>query len=162
MLHAGIPPLVVDVILTVCVHVLHVTLVIDQRGNGSQKIAAGAEANVQSDWNATSGDAFIKNKPTKVSQFTNDAGYLTQHQDISGKLDKVTTPSNRMRAYTVNAYGSNVLTPISSITFDNNSLVARHNNGNIYTNEPQEDNSCTNKKYVDDIVGNIKALLEAI
>lgn len=27
-------------------------------------IAAGAEVNVQSDWNATSGDAFIKNKPS--------------------------------------------------------------------------------------------------
>jgi hypothetical protein len=27
-------------------------------------IAAGAEVNVQSDWNATSGDAFIQNKPT--------------------------------------------------------------------------------------------------
>ena len=27
-------------------------------------IAAGAEVNVQSDWNATTGDAFIKNKPT--------------------------------------------------------------------------------------------------
>lgn len=25
--------------------------------------------------------------PTKVSEFTNDAGYLTAHQDISGKLD---------------------------------------------------------------------------
>lgn len=25
--------------------------------------------------------------PTKVSAFTNDAGYLTEHQDISGKLD---------------------------------------------------------------------------
>ena len=27
------------------------------------------------------------NKPTKVSQFENDANYLTQHQDISGKED---------------------------------------------------------------------------
>ena len=27
--------------------------------------------------------------PTKVSQLQNDAGYLTQHQDISGKVDKV-------------------------------------------------------------------------
>lgn len=27
------------------------------------------------------------NKPTKVSQFENDANYLTQHQDISGKQD---------------------------------------------------------------------------
>ena len=26
--------------------------------------------------------------PTKVSQLTNDAGYLTEHQDISGKADK--------------------------------------------------------------------------
>lgn len=33
-------------------------------------IAAGAEVNVQSDWNATSGDAFIKNKPTIPSEVT--------------------------------------------------------------------------------------------
>ena len=32
-------------------------------------IAAGAEVNVQSDWNATSGDAFIKNKPTIPDSF---------------------------------------------------------------------------------------------
>ncbi len=30
----------------------------------------------------------IPTVPTKVSAFTNDAGYLTQHQDISGKADK--------------------------------------------------------------------------
>ena len=44
-------------------------------------IAAGAEVNVQSDWNATSGDAMIKNKPTipsKTSQLTNDSGFLTE------------------------------------------------------------------------------------
>ena len=29
----------------------------------------------------------IPTVPTNVSAFTNDAGYLTQHQDISGKLD---------------------------------------------------------------------------
>lgn len=29
--------------------------------------------------------------PTKVSQLTNDSGYLTTHQDISGKADKATT-----------------------------------------------------------------------
>ncbi len=29
----------------------------------------------------------LKNKPTKLSQFTNDVGYLTTHQDISGKED---------------------------------------------------------------------------
>lgn len=38
-------------------------------------------------------DAYTKDEvdakiPTKVSQLQNDAGYLTQHQDISGKADK--------------------------------------------------------------------------
>lgn len=37
---------------------------------------------------ATSGSyADLTNKPTNVSSFTNDAGYLTQHQDISGKVN---------------------------------------------------------------------------
>jgi hypothetical protein len=43
-------------------------------------IATGAEVNVQSDWNATSGDAFIQNKPTiptNNNQLTNGAGYIT-------------------------------------------------------------------------------------
>lgn len=46
-------------------------------------IASGAEVNVQSDWNvtSTSSDAFIKNKPTNVSAFTNDAGYLTSYTE---------------------------------------------------------------------------------
>ena len=46
-------------------------------------IAAGAEVNVQSDWNATSGDAFILNKPTipsAMSDLTNDDNYV---QDAS-------------------------------------------------------------------------------
>ncbi len=33
----------------------------------------------------------IPTVPTTVSSFTNDAGYLTAHQDISGKADKATT-----------------------------------------------------------------------
>ena len=40
-------------------------------------IASGAEVNVKSDWNSTTGDNEILNKPTNVSAFTNDAGYLT-------------------------------------------------------------------------------------
>ena len=45
-------------------------------------IATGAEVNVQSDWNATSGDALILNKPTTPtnnSQLTNGAGYITSY-----------------------------------------------------------------------------------
>ena len=49
-------------------------------------IAAGAEVNVQSDWNvtSTSSDAFIKNKPTiptKTSQLTNDSGFITSETE---------------------------------------------------------------------------------
>lgn len=43
-------------------------------------IASGAEVNVQADWNASSGDAQILNKPTipsKTSDLTNDSGFVT-------------------------------------------------------------------------------------
>lgn len=62
-------------------------------------IESGAQVNVQSDWNSLDGDSFIKNKPTKLSDFTDDLGdspihthnqYLTEHQDISGKQDVLT------------------------------------------------------------------------
>ena len=32
--------------------------------------------------------SWIKKIPTKTSQLTNDSGFLTTHQDISGKADK--------------------------------------------------------------------------
>ena len=49
-------------------------------------IASGAEVNVQSDWNqaTNTADDFIKNKPTipsKVSDLTNDAGYITGYTE---------------------------------------------------------------------------------
>lgn len=43
-------------------------------------IEAGAEVNVQSDWDATTGDAAILNKPTipsATSDLTNDSGFIT-------------------------------------------------------------------------------------
>lgn len=46
--------------------------------------------NPKTDWNQTDptkADCLL-NKPTKLSAFKNDAGYLTEHQDISGKADK--------------------------------------------------------------------------
>lgn len=51
----------------------------------------------QADWNQadTTAKDYIKNKPTiptvptNVSSFNNDAGYLTSHQDITGKEDKM-------------------------------------------------------------------------
>lgn len=54
-------------------------------------IEEGAQVNIQSDWNATSGDEFIKNKPTKVSQFENDSKFATEEyvNDNGGKIDKI-------------------------------------------------------------------------
>ncbi len=46
-------------------------------------IEEGAKANVRSDWNATTGDAVILNKPTiptDNAELTNGAGYITQEQ----------------------------------------------------------------------------------
>ena len=51
-------------------------------------IAEGAEVNVNADWDATEGDAAILHKPTNVSAFENDAGYLTEHQDLSDYVQK--------------------------------------------------------------------------
>lgn len=61
-------------------------------------LATGGGVSVQSDWSEedTESGAYIRNKPTipvvptNVSAFVNDAGYLTEHQDISGKVDKET------------------------------------------------------------------------
>lgn len=68
-------------------------------------IAANAEVNVQSDWNATSGDAFIKNKPTipsNVSDLTNDSGFV----NTSGVNSII---NSRMEVISRSAY--NALTP---------------------------------------------------
>ena len=61
---------------------------------GRPNVEDGAQKNVQSDWNATSGDAFILNKPTiptKTSQLTNDSDFATQtviNTALATKADK--------------------------------------------------------------------------
>lgn len=52
---------------------------------------SNAQQNVQSDWNATSGDAFIKNKPTiptRVGELTNDKDYATK-TDVTKAIDDI-------------------------------------------------------------------------
>ena len=63
-------------------------------------IAAGAEVNVNADWNAVSGDAQILNKPiipTKTSDLTNDSSFITASgapvQSVAGKTGIVTLSS---------------------------------------------------------------------
>ena len=53
----------------------------------------------------------IRNKiPTKTSQLDNDSGFLTQHQDISGKLDKTGNGSNVTAAFTAATTRANIAT----------------------------------------------------
>ena len=68
---------------------------------GKPNVEDGAQKNVQSDWNAISGDAFILNKPiipTKTSQLTNDSGYLTEHQSLDNYYTKEQTNSSIITA----------------------------------------------------------------
>ena len=58
-------------------------------------VAAGAQVNVQADWNATSGDALIKNKPSipgKTSELTNDSGFITTSDIPEGAAASTTAP----------------------------------------------------------------------
>ena len=59
-------------------------------GEGNIEIQGGASEQQQSDWNQTETTAvdYIKNKPTNVSAFANDAGYLTQHQSLADYYTK--------------------------------------------------------------------------
>lgn len=65
--------------------------------NKLQGIAAGAEVNVQADWNQSDSghDAFIKNKPSipsKTSDLTNDSGFITSSDIPEGAAASTTVP----------------------------------------------------------------------
>lgn len=92
-------------------------------------IEAGAQANVKADWNAESGDAQILNKPTiptKTSELTNDSGFLTQHQDISGKADKSDTYTKTQVDDKVANAGK-----VKSVSVNGGTPVEPDNNGNV-------------------------------
>lgn len=83
-------------------------------------IAAGAEVNVQSDWNATSGDAFIKNKPTiptvnnKTITITvngTEAGAFTLNQSSDETIALTNTTYSNMTGATASAAGKSGLVP---------------------------------------------------
>ena len=66
---------------------------IDKHGSGGG--GGSGEMNVQSDWNQgnINADDYIKNKPTKLSQFQNDSGFITSGQ-IPTELPTVTSSDN--------------------------------------------------------------------
>lgn len=63
-----------------------------------EKAAWNGKSNFSGSYNDLKDRPTIPTVPTKVSAFTNDAGYLTQHQDISGKANV-----SDLKAHTVNS-----------------------------------------------------------
>lgn len=82
-------------------------------------IAAGAQKNVQADWNATTGDAVIKNKPTiptiptKVSSFENDAKYLTSYTETDPTVPAWAKAENKP-TYTASEVGAEASGAVST------------------------------------------------
>lgn len=80
--------------------------------------ASAYTAPVQSDWNATSGLAFIKNKPTiptvptNVSAFNNDAGYITSSSTV---FNNYYTTGNTYNKTQVNNLITNLQNQINSL-----------------------------------------------
>lgn len=91
-------------------------------------IAAGAEVNVQSDWNVTSStsDAYIKNKPTiptKVSQLSNDSGYITGYTEtdpVFSSSAAADIASTDITNWNNKADTSDIPTATSDLTNDSN------------------------------------------
>ena len=74
-------------------------------------IAEGAEENVQSDWNASSGDAFIKNKPTKLSEFDNDEGFISDYTETDPTVPSWAKTANKP-SYTAGEVGAVATTAV--------------------------------------------------
>ena len=87
--------------------------------NASQDVTITVPpAQVQSDWNQSTTTAvdYIKNKPTNLSQFTNDAGYLKCDDDCIGTLQNRITALEQQLAYIISQFSPVVTTAnVSSI-----------------------------------------------
>lgn len=76
----------------------------------------------------TSGDSLVIFVPTKTSQLTNDSGFLTEHQDISGKQDVLVSGTNIKTVNSQSILGSGDLvisipTKTSELTNDSGFLT---------------------------------------
>jgi hypothetical protein len=67
----------------------------------------------QTDWLAVAGSAFIKNKPTNVSSFTNDAGYITSFTETD-PVFSAWLSSNPLSGYATETWVGNNFYPLSS------------------------------------------------
>ena len=107
-------------------------------------IASGAEVNVQSDWNATSGDAFIKNKPTiptALADLTDDSTHrvvtdsqITSWDNKSGSDTKVTQTNNSTDTYLSLLLANSTTSPETTTVKKSENLKANPSNGYLDAN----------------------------
>ncbi len=93
-----------------------------------------------------------------VSTLNNDAGYLTSHQDISWKLDKITWTSSLDRAYIVNTSWTQTSYNVSQWA-SNGAIVRRSWTQIIVPETPTDNTHAASKKYVDDWLSEKQATL---
>ena len=116
---------------------------------------SNAEANIQSDWNAATGDAFILNKPiipTNNNQLTNGANYITgvswtqvtakpttftpsthSHSEILGDtiVDLNTIPDERLNVFTYDRYSASALNKPVVLNNANGVITMQSHQGTI-------------------------------
>ncbi len=99
-----------------------------------------------------------------VSILNNDAWYLTSHQDISWKLDKITWTAGLDRAYIVNTSWAQTSYNVSQWA-SSNAIVRRSGTQIIVPETPTENTHAASKKYVDDAIAqawwNVIAMTQA-
>lgn len=109
---------------------------------------------------ATSGDYDdLENKPTiptvptNVSAFTNDAGYLTEHQSIAGKADKVSSAtSGNFAGLDANGNLTDSGKKASDFLTEHQSLANYLAKDNSTSYTPSGNYNPATKKYVDDAI----------
>lgn len=99
-------------------------------------IAAGAEVNVQSDWNATSGDAFILNKPTTLAGYgilSTDTLFNNKYEPKNSNIQTHISATNNPHNVTKTQIGlGNVLNVDSYSKSESDSLLNLKLNKSIF------------------------------
>jgi hypothetical protein len=90
----------------------------------------------------------IPTVPTNVSDFTNDAGYLTQHQDISGKADSASLATVAISGSYNDLTDTPTIPPFMSLLSYGNStwqdfITAYNSNSVVYCRASSNSNPAT-------------------
>ncbi len=129
-------------------------------------IEAGAEVNVNADWNATTGDAAILNKPSipsKTSDLTNDSNYVSDasyvHTDnnyTNAEKTKLTNIAagaqvNVLEGITVNGTAATITNKVAAITVPTVDSTMSDSSNNPVRNS-------TVKAYIDSAIGGVTGI----